>query len=114
MVHLVAEVAERDGLEQPEVLHHLQAGQLHVARAVARVGSVLPRAVRPTGKVKHSVPVCRALDLVFGQSEGRTHRNLKSPDPHVAHLDGEGGGKDGDAVVIDALECLVIDRVPLE
>jgi hypothetical protein len=25
-VHLVAEVAERDGLEQPEIAHHLQAG----------------------------------------------------------------------------------------
>jgi len=37
-----------------------------------------------------------------------------SPDPHVAHFDGESGGKDGDAVVVDALERLVIDRVPLE
>jgi hypothetical protein len=36
------------------------------------------------------------------------------PDPHVAHPDGEGGGKDRDAVLVDALECLVIDRVPLE
>ena len=36
------------------------------------------------------------------------------PDPHVAHPDGEGGGKDRDTVLVDALECLVIDLVPLE
>ena len=48
-VHFVTEVAERDGLAQPEIFHHLQAGKLDVARAVAGVCSVLPRAVRPTG-----------------------------------------------------------------
>ena len=45
--HLVAEVVERDGLEQPEIVHHLQAGQLDVAQGVAGVCSVLSRAVRP-------------------------------------------------------------------
>jgi hypothetical protein len=35
-------------------------------------------------------------------------------DPQAAHLGGEGGGKDGDAVIVDALERLVLDRVPLE
>ena len=37
-----------------------------------------------------------------------------SPDPHVAHFDGEGGRKDREAVIVNALERLVIDRVPLE
>ena len=114
VVHLVAEVPEPDGFKQPEVVHHLQARQLDVARAVAGVNCVPPHAVRPTGQVKHSVPVRRALDLVLGQSEGGTHRNLMPPDPQAAHLGGEGGGKDRDAVVVDALERLVLDRVPLE
>ena len=35
------------------------------------------------------------------------------PGPHVAHPDGEGEGKDRDAVLVDALECLVIDCVPV-
>lgn len=64
-------------LEQPEIVHRLQAGELDVARAVAGVSRGLPHAVRPTGQVKHSVPVRRALDFVLGQCEGRTHRLLQ-------------------------------------
>jgi hypothetical protein len=45
------------GSSSQRFVHHLQAGQLDVAQAVAGVCSVLPRAVRPTGQVKHSVPV---------------------------------------------------------
>jgi len=73
-----------------------------------------PYAVCPMGQVKHTVPVRRALGFVLGQREGRTHRNLMPPDPHVAHFDGESGGKDGDAAIVDALERLVIDRIPLK
>ena len=36
------------------------------------------------------------------------------PDPHVAHFDWEGGGKDRDAIPVDGLEGLVLDDIALE
>ena len=42
-VHLVAEVAEHDGLEQPEIVHHLQGGTVGRSPSSGGSGSVLPR-----------------------------------------------------------------------
>jgi hypothetical protein len=42
VVYLVADVAQRDGLQQPEIVHRLQPEQLDVAGAAACMSGILP------------------------------------------------------------------------
>jgi len=113
-VHLVAQVAQLDRLQQPDTFHSTQAGQLHVDGAVPRVDSVPPPGVVFSGQVQHRIPVGGALGFVFGHSEGRSHRDLVPLDPHVLHLHGEGGGEHRDAIPLEVREGLVLDLFPLE
>lgn len=113
-MHLVAQVAQLDRLQQPDTFHQAKAGQLHVDRAVARVDGVLPPGEVLPGQVENCVPIRGSLGFVLGYSEGRSHRDLVPLDPHVLHLHSEGGGEHGDAIPLEGRERLVVDLFPLE
>jgi hypothetical protein len=81
---------------------------------VPRVDSIFPPSVVLPRQIQYSVPIGRALGFVLRQSEGWSHWNLVSLDPHIIHLNGEGGGEHRDAIPLEGQERLVGDLFPLE